>query len=131
MSDKIAVADYMTTKIISVTPDTDISLAVKKLLDNKVTSLPVVDEHNKLQGVFSEIDGMKMVIECTYNQMCHAKVGDVMSKNPEVVDAHDSIVDVAVKFQNSPTRSFVVFKNDQLAGMISRTDILRSLMNIS
>ena len=130
MTSKISVADFMTTKLITVTPDTDISQAVKLLLDNKVTSLPVLDEHNKLQGVFSELDGMKMVIECTYNQMCHAKVGDVMNKTPETVDSLDSVVDVAVKFQNSPTRSFAVFKNDQLVGMISRADVLKSLMNI-
>ncbi|MGD0959877.1 MAG: CBS domain-containing protein [Methylomonas sp.] len=130
MINKISVDDFMTTKIISVTPDTDVSQAVKLLLDNKVTSLPVLDEQHKLLGVFSEIDGMKMVIECSYNQMCLAKVGDVMNKTPETVDSQDSIVDVAIKFQNTPTRSFAVFKNDQLVGMISRADVLKSLMNI-
>lgn len=124
---KIAVNDYMSNKIITVTPDTEISQAVKKLLDHKVTSLPVVDERGKLVGVFSEKDGMKVFVESAYNQSMAGKVGEFMTKDPQVVSADASLVDVATKFQETPTRSFPVFQNGELVGMISRIDVLRAL----
>ncbi|MBD9361006.1 CBS domain-containing protein [Methylomonas fluvii] len=127
---KIAVVDYMSTKIVTVTPDTEISQAVKILLDHKVTSVPVVDQDGKLVGIFSEKDGMKVFVESAYNQSMAGKVGEFMSKDPQFVSADASLVDVASKFQESPTRSFPVFQNDQFVGMISRVDVLRALLAI-
>lgn len=127
---KIAVVDYMSTKIVTVTPDTEISQAVKILLDHKVTSVPVVDQYGKLVGIFSEKDGMKVFVESAYNQSMAGKVGEFMSKDPQFVSADASLVDVASKFQESPTRSFPVFQNDQFVGMISRVDVLRALLAI-
>jgi CBS domain-containing protein len=125
---KVAVTDYMTTNIITVSPDTEISQAIKKLLDHKITSVPVIDERGKLVGTFSERDGMKVVVESAYNQSMDGKVGEIMSKAPLIISADDSLVDVAAKFQETPTRSFPVFRNGELAGVISRIDVLRALL---
>lgn len=127
---KIAVVDYMSTKMITVTPDTEISQAVKKLLDHKITSVPVVDERGKLVGIFSEKDGMKVFVESAYNQSMAGKVGEYMTKDPQIVNVDASLVDVANQFQETPTRSFPVFKNGELVGMISRVDVLRALAAI-
>lgn len=127
---KIAVADYMSAKMITVTPDTQITQAVKKLLDHKVTSLPVVDERGKLVGVFSEKEGMKVFVGSAYNQTLEGTVGEYMTKDPQLVNGDDSLVDVAAKFQESATRSFPVMQNGELAGMISRIDVLRALLAI-
>ncbi|WKJ88973.1 CBS domain-containing protein [Methylomonas montana] len=127
---KIAVVDYMSTKMITVTPDTEISQAVKKLLDHKITSVPVMDERGKLVGIFSEKDGMKVFVESAYNQSMAGKVGEYMTKDPQIVSVDASLVDVANQFQETPTRSFPVFKNGELVGMISRVDVLRALAAI-
>ncbi|MGR8935701.1 MAG: CBS domain-containing protein [Gammaproteobacteria bacterium] len=127
---KIAASDYMSTKLISVTPDTDVLHAIKKLLDHKVTSVPVIDERGKLVGVFSEIDGMKMVVETAYNQSMSGKVSEFMTKDPIIVSVETNLVDVAAKFQQTEVRSFPVFHEGELAGMISRIDVLRALIAI-
>lgn len=128
---KIAVSDYMSTRIITVTPDTDVSQAIKKLLDHKITSVPVVDERGKLVGVFSEKDGMKVVIDSAYNQNMAGKVKEFMTKDPVIISAETGLVDVAEKFQDTTARSFPVFKDGELAGMISRIDVLRALIAIA
>lgn len=125
---KIAASDYMTTRIITVTPDTDVSHAIKKLLDHKITSVPVIDERGKLVGIFSEKDCMKVAVETAYNQSMGGKVSEFMTKDPLIISADTSLVDVAEKFQESPLRSFPVFQEGQLAGMISRIDVLRALV---
>lgn len=125
---KIAAADYMSTKIVTVTANTEISQAIRKLLDHKITSMPVIDDHGKLVGVFSEIDGMRVVVESAYNQSMEGNVGEFMSKDPLVINADASLVDVAAKFQETQIRSFPVFQNGELVGMISRIDVLRALL---
>jgi CBS domain-containing protein len=125
---KIAVSDYMSKHLVTVTPQTDVTAAIKTMLEHKVTSVPVVDGQGKLLGIFSEKDGMKIVVESAYNQSMAGKVEDFMTTEAMVIDAEESLVDVAAKFQNSPIRSFPVFHHGAMVGIISRVDVLRSLI---
>ncbi len=126
---KIAVADYMSEHVATVKPETDVAVAFKIMLDNKVTSLPVVDGHGKLVGIFSEKDGMKVAAQSAYNQSMTGKVSEYMSKDVLIVDAEESLVDVAAKFQDTVMRSFPVFQNGEMVGVISRVDVLRALVS--
>lgn len=126
---KIAVADYMSEHVATVKPETDVAVAFKIMLENKVTSVPVVDGHGKLVGIFSEKDGMKVAAESAYNQSMTGKVGEYMSKDVLVVDIEESLVDVAAKFQDTAMRSFPVFQNGEMVGVISRVDVLRALVS--
>lgn len=128
---KIAVADYMSKRIVSVMPDTDLAQAIKKLLNHKITSVPVLDERGQLVGIFSELDCMSVFLEATYNQNMGAKVDDFMTKNPVTISADTNLVDVAQKFKESAVRSFPVFEAGVFVGMISRIDVLRALVKIA
>jgi CBS domain-containing protein len=127
---KITVADYMSKRIITVTKETHVIDAVKKLLDNKVTSAPVVDDQGRLIGVFSEKDSIKVFLESVYNQGMSGKVGDHMTMGTISVDADSSIVELAEKFDHSSVRSFPVFDDGKFVGMISRTDVLKALISL-
>jgi CBS domain-containing protein len=127
---KITVADYMSKRIITVTKETHVIDAVKKLLDNKVTSAPVVDEQGRLIGLFSEKDSIKVFLESVYNQGMSGKVGDHMTIGTISVDADSSIVELAEKFDQSSVRSFPVFDDGKFVGMISRTDVLKALITL-
>jgi CBS domain-containing protein len=126
MLTKISIADYMTTHMVTLTKDHSVLDAVKIMLDHKITSAPVVDDKGHLLGMFSEMDGMKVFLDSVYNQGMSGKVGDYMTKNPVTVEANTSIVDLAEKFQSLPIRSFPVFDENELVGIISRTDLLRA-----
>jgi len=127
---KITVADYMSKRLVTLTKDTDVVDAVKRLLDHKITSAPVVDQVGRLLGMFSEKDVMNIVLEASYNQSMGGKVGDYMTKQVITVDAESSIVDLAEKFQQTTVRSFPVFLDNDLVGIVSRTDVLRALASI-
>jgi len=131
MLTKIIVADYMSKRLVTLTKDTDVIDAVKKLLDHKITSAPVVDQRDHLLGMFSEIDVMSIVLETVYNQGMCGKVGDYMTTEVISVDADSSIVDLAEKFQQTAVRSFPVFQDNDLVGIVSRTDVLRALASNS
>ena len=87
---KITVADYMTKRLVTLTltKDTDVIDAIKKLLDHKITSAPVIDSKGQLIGMFSEKDGMKVFLESVYNQGMSGKVGDYMTTETISVDAN-------------------------------------------
>ncbi|MDD1607052.1 MAG: CBS domain-containing protein [Methylococcaceae bacterium] len=127
---KITVADYMTKKVVTLTKETLVIDAVKKLLDHKITCAPVVDAQGHLLGVFSEKDSIKVFLKSVYNQDMGGKVGDYMTAGVISVDADASIVELAEKFDQSSVRSFPVFDDGQFAGIISRTDVLKALISL-
>jgi len=127
---KITVSDYMSKRLVTLAKDNDVVDAVKKLLDHKITGAPVVDQAGRLLGMFSEKDVMNIVLEAAYNQSMTGKVGDYMTKETISVDAESSIVDLAEKFQQTSVRSFPVFQDHELVGIVSRTDVLRALASI-
>lgn len=129
MLTKITVADYMTTHLVKLTKDMSGIDAIKKILGHKITGAPVFDEHDKVIGMFSEKDALKMVLEVAYNQSTSGNVTDFMTPEVVRVEAEMSIIDLADKFKNSSIRSFPVYRDQDLVGIISRTDVLRALAN--
>ena len=127
---KITVADDMTQRLVTLTKDTNVIDAIKKLLDHKITCAPVVDSKGLLIGMFSEKDGMKVFLESVYNQGMSGKVGEYMSTDTISIESTSSIVDLAEKFQKSSVRSFPVFEDGEFVGVISRVDVLRALVAI-
>ncbi len=127
---KITVADYMTKKLVTLSQETQVIDAIKKLLDQKITCAPVIDSKGHLMGMFSEKDGMKVFLDSVYNQGMSGKVGDYMTTEMVSVEATSSIVDLAEKFQASSVRSIPVFEDSVFVGVISRTDVLRALVAI-
>jgi CBS domain-containing protein len=130
MLTKITVADYMTQRVVSLTKQTNVMDAIKKMLDHKITCAPVLDDQQNLIGMFSEKDGMRVFLESIYDQGAPGKVEDFMSKEIMSIDAQTSIVDLAEKFQHSSVRSFPVFDHGKLVGIISRTDVFKALVSI-
>jgi len=127
---KITIADYMTKNIMTIKQDADALAAIKQLLSHKITCAPVLDQAGKLVGMFSEIDCMEVVLSASYNQGMSGKVEDFMSTDIVSVNAESSIVDLAEKFKDTSLRSYPVFDEKALVGIVSRTDVLRALVSI-
>jgi len=127
---KITIADYMTKNIMTIKQDADALAAIKQLLSHKITCAPVLDQAGKLVGMFSEIDCMEVVLSASYNQGMSGKVEDFMSTDIVSVNAESSIVDLAEKFKDTSLRSYPVFDDKALVGIVSRTDVLRALVSI-
>ena len=55
------VSDVMTRQVVSVHPGADVQEAVELLTSTAVKSLPVVDDHGRLVGVFSRSDVVRVL----------------------------------------------------------------------
>lgn len=126
----LTVSDYMAKHIVTLTGDTDVLEAIGKLLKHRITSAPVIDDQGNLVGMFSERNGINVVLKTSYNQTMGGKVSEFMSTTFIKVDSSSSILDVAEKFEGTPIRSFPVFDGVDLVGVISRIDVLRALLSV-
>jgi len=121
------IADYMSTELVSFSPDEDIIEAMRRLLHWQLSGAPVIDEAGQMVGILSQKDCMAIVYNAAYHQDWGGQVNQYMSRQVEHMDAHSSVVDAAEKFLYSSFRRFPVLSDGKLVGLISRHDILRAL----
>ncbi|MGB5353093.1 MAG: CBS domain-containing protein [Woeseia sp.] len=125
------VKDYMSGKLITFAPDTDVLDAIHVLVQQKIAGAPVVDDHGHLVGMLSEFDCMKVVLTSGYHGEPGGPVSDLMVTDVKTVDASMSIFDLAELFMKSGYRRYPVMKENRLVGQISRRDVLRALGELS
>jgi CBS domain-containing protein len=127
MTESKTARDFMATKLMTLTPETDIHQAMRLLLDNRLSGAPVVDGEGKLVGVLSKKDCLKVAFSASYHKDWGGPVSDYMNRNVQTVEASTDIVEVAEIFLKGPYRRFPVMENGRLVGQISRHDVLRAL----
>ncbi|MDF4220984.1 CBS domain-containing protein [Maribacter sp. M208] len=129
----ILVADYMTTKLITFSPDDSILDVMEKFAKHKISGGPVLDTNGFLVGIISEADCMKQISESRYfNQpILDKSVESFMTKSVETIPHDISIFDAAGIFAQHNRRRLPVMKNDILVGQISRKDIVIAALKLS
>jgi CBS domain-containing protein len=119
--------DYMSPHPVTVTPNTDIHRAMRILLKNKISGVPVVGDLGDLVGILAEKDCLKVAFATSYHREPGGWVSEFMSRDVQTIDADSDIVEVAEMFLKSRYRRFPVVADGRLVGLISRSDVLRAL----
>ncbi|MDP5061805.1 CBS domain-containing protein [Maribacter sp. IgM3_T14_3] len=129
----ILVADYMTTKLITFSPDDSILAVMEKFAKHHISGGPVLDNNGFLVGIISEADCMKQISESRYfNQpILDKSVENFMTKSVETIPHDISIFDAAGIFAQHNRRRLPVMKNGILVGQISRKDIVVAALKLS
>jgi CBS domain-containing protein len=145
------VAHLMTRDLLTVTPSTPLSEAIKLIVDRQVSGLPVVDEAGKLVGIISESDlmwrekGLDLPPHIVFldsviylqNPLQHERdlhkvlgqtVGEVMTAKPISITI-DSTLPVAARIMHDKKihRLPVVDADDRPIGIITQSDIVRAI----
>lgn len=128
MRPKPRVSDFMATELVTLAPDTEINRAMKTLLDARVSGAPVLDEKGRLVGFLSKKDCLKSALDSSYHQSWGGTVAEHMSSPVETLEADLELVQAAEKFVASHFRTFPIVRDGRLVGQISRTDVLRGLV---
>jgi CBS domain-containing protein len=122
----VKVSDYMTRKLVTFRPDTNVVEAMGVLLEKRISGAPVVDTKGSLVGILSEVDVMEVVIQDSYYNEGAGIVGDYMQRNVDTVDPESDIYALAERFRQEHRRRYPVVRNGKLVGQISRRDVLRA-----
>ena len=125
------VKDYMSGKLVTFSPHTDVLDAIHELVQKRISGAPVVDDHGNLIGMLSEFDCMKVVLTAGYYGEPGGPVSELMISDVKTVDANMSIFDLAELFMEQRYRRYPVLKDNRLVGQISRRDVLRALGQIA
>ena len=59
----VKVRDYMTTRLVSFAPDTNVVEAMDSFLKNRISGAPIVDAEGNMVGILSEVDLMQVVVQ--------------------------------------------------------------------
>lgn len=129
----ILVADYMTTKLVTFSPDESILAVMEKFAKHHISGGPVLDNNGFLVGIISEADCMKQISESRYfNQpILDKSVEKFMTKTVETIPHDISIFDAAGIFAQHNRRRLPVMKSGILVGQISRKDIVIAALKLS
>ena len=128
----LKVSDYMTRTLITFTPDQTIESVMQKLIKNRISGGPVVNEKNELVGIISEGDCIKQISESRYynSPTQDSHVENHMVKNVETIDGNLNIFDAANKFLSAKRRRFPIIEDGKLIGQISQKDIVKAAMQL-
>ena len=132
-AEQILVSDYMTTKLITFKPEDSIQEVIEKLIKNRISGGPVINDQNELIGIISEGDCIKHISESKYYNMpmgSNHTVEKNMISEVETIDKDMNIFDAANKFISSRRRRFPIVENGKLIGQISQKDILKAAMSM-
>lgn len=117
----------MTREVITVSSADSVYKAIALLVKHKISGLPVVDRDGYLLGIISEKDVLKLLSAPDSTQIL---VSDFMTKGVLTFDVDDSLADIANALIKYNFRRVPVLEKGKLAGVISRRDIIKKILQI-
>jgi acetoin utilization protein AcuB len=133
------VSDWMTKKVYTVTPDDNISTAIKLLKEKKIKHLPVVKNDSAIVGMLSDRDIKDYtpskvttfeIRELNYI-LFTTKVKEIMVKKVITASPTMAIEEAAMIMYDNNIGCLPVVENNKLTGIISDKDLFRVLVDIT
>jgi len=142
-------SDIMTKKVVTVTPDTQISDIAKLMIKNHISAVPVVDPDGAVVGLVSEGDLMRRVegaaqarqswwlslIAAPTSELkdfviVHGRFAhDVMTRNVKTIPPDMPIGEIAVLLEKNHIKRVPVIDDGRLVGIVSRANLLQGLVS--
>ncbi len=118
------VRDLMTTDVVAVAPTTSIRDAARLMFRYQVSGLPVVDVEDRVLGIITEGDFLRMEIERIDSGVVPSEVGAVMSTEVKTIPPDMDVIGAARFLQAQDVKRLVVAEDGRLVGIISRADFV-------
>jgi CBS domain-containing protein len=145
------VRDIMSPRVISVAPEASILEAIRLMLLNHISGLPVIDRADALVGVVTEGDFLRRSETGTERKRSHwlefllgpgrlaeeyvrthaRTVKDVMTPEPITI-TEDAALEQAVQLmENRRIKRLPVVRGGQVVGIVSRANLLHALVSLA
>jgi len=143
-------ADVMTPNVLTVGPESSVAQAIRLMLDNSVSGVPVLAADRKLVGILTEGDLLRRGETGTerhrprwleilmgpgraageYVRTHGRKVADIMSTDVVSVAGDTPLDEVVGLMERRRIKRVPVVEGEALVGIVSRADLLRSLLGV-
>lgn len=122
---KQTVGDIASKNVISLKVDCDLKEAARVFSQNKIDGAPVIKD-SKVVGVFTSTD----LINAIANNNEDVVVGDLMSTEVIIINEDLKIAKaIEILFKKSISRLIIADKDNNLLGIVTRTDLINSITN--
>ena len=146
------VRDVMTTDVLTFRPEDTVQTAAEAMAARHIGGAPVADGEGRVVGLLSDDDlivqdarihfptvisvlGAYLELPSSFDRFdkevrkaVGATVGDVMTANPPTCGEGDTVEQVATVLHDQQLSRLPVVREGKLVGIISRGDILRSII---
>lgn len=138
--------DVMTTRVVTVRPDTSVREVARILLSNRISAVPVVDTEDRVLGMLSEGDLMRRAETGTDDRRSwwlslladdraeafvksHGmRARDVMTRKVVSVSENAPLGEVATLLERHRIKRVPVVRGGRLVGIVSRANLLHGLV---
>lgn len=143
--------DVMTQHVISIGPNDTLARAIRLMLQNNISGLPVLDATGTLLGMVTEGDLLRRVETATQRQRprwleflmgpgrladeyVHAhgrNVGEIMTHELVTVTEETPLEEVVTLMEKRRIKRVPVLRGDKVIGIVSRANLLHALARLS
>ena len=134
----MAVKDFMTRKVVYISPDTTIAHAADMMRDQQLHRLPVIENDQLVglvtEGTIAEASPSKATSLSIYEMnylLNKTKVGDVMIRDVVTISQFASLEDATYLMLKNKIGILPVVDNEQLYGVITDRDIFKAFLEVS
>ena len=134
----MAVKDFMTRKVVYISPDTTIAHAADMMREQKLHRLPVIENDQLVglvtEGTIAEASPSKATSLSIYEMnylLNKTKVGDVMIRDVVTISQFASLEDATYLMLKNKIGILPVVDNEQLYGIITDRDIFKAFLEVS
>jgi CBS domain-containing protein len=145
------VRDVMTPRVISIETDASITRAVRLMLQNRISGLPVVGPKGELVGMVTEGDFLRRGelgtqrrrnrwlelligpgrLADEYVHTRGRKVEEVMTREPITVTQDTPLDEVVRLMERHRIKRLPVLREGELVGIVTRTNIMHALVSLA
>jgi CBS domain-containing protein len=115
----VKVREIMTTRVVTVAPDTPVPVIAGLLRDNRISGVPVVDAGGAVIGLVSEYDLLAREGHTAGEVMTPSVI--TVTEDTDVEDVRHLLVERRIR------RVPVLSRGQRLAGIVSRGDVMALL----
>jgi CBS domain-containing protein len=147
----VQAGDVMTLNVISVTPDSSILHAARRMLQKNISGLPVVDDAGNLVGIITEGDFLRRTeigtqrrrarwiefllgpgkLADEYVRNSGRKVQEVMTPNVITVSEDAPLEEVVQLMERKHIKRLPVLHGTRVVGMIARANLMRAMLSLA
>jgi CBS domain-containing protein len=143
--------DVMTRRVLTVEPNASVLQAIRLMLQNRISGLPVVDTNGVLVGLVTEGDFLRRTETTTEKRRprwlefligpgrladeyvkTHArKVDEIMTREPRTITEDTPLEEVVQTMERHKIKRLPVMQGKQLVGIVSRANLLHALASMA
>jgi CBS domain-containing protein len=139
--------DIMTPHVVSVTPDASVFVAVRLMLQKKISGLPVIDDRGNLVGIVTEGDFLRRAETNTgrrrprwveffvgpgrladeYVRLSGRKIADVMTPDVRTASPDTPLEQVVSLMERYNIKRVPIVEQGKIVGIVTRANLLHAL----